>query len=57
LKILLLNCAELKVSDLEQKLEALGFSVDVASSVEEVMVMGLKTDLFLVYTTPTKDIR
>jgi len=36
-------------SDLEQKLEALGFSVDVASSVEEVMVMGLKTDLFLVY--------
>ncbi|MBC7119394.1 MAG: hypothetical protein H5T36_03015 [Methanobacteriaceae archaeon] len=57
MKILLLNCAELKVSDLEQKLKALGFSVDVISSVEEVMEMGLKNDLFLVYTTPTKDIR
>ena len=56
LKILLLKCAGLEVSDLEQKLEAIGFKVDVADSVEEAMEKEPRTDLFLVYTTPTKDI-
>lgn len=56
MKILLLKCAGLEVSDLEQKLEAIGFKVDVADSVEEAMEKEPRTDLFLVYTTPTKDI-
>lgn len=56
MKILLLAGSE--ASNLKQKLESLGFVVDVVDSIREALERARepKHDLFLVYATPTKDL-